>query len=122
MLTIYFKQIRKNWFAWSLISIIMAAFSLLMVLIWPSFEPYVEMLQGILELPIYGAILGEGMPMTSLEGLLSMELFIMSDIFFMGLILLFGIQCIPREVDSGSLDFMLSFPVPRWRLSTRLPA
>ena len=33
----------------------------------------------------------------------------------MGLILLFGIQCITREVDSGSLDFLLSFPVPRLR-------
>ncbi|MHA1541759.1 MAG: ABC transporter permease subunit [Candidatus Hodarchaeales archaeon] len=115
MFTIYFKQIRKNWFSWSLVSIVMAVFSLFMVLIWPSFEPYVDMLVEMLELPLYRAILGEGLSMTSLEGLLSMELFIMADIFFMGLILLFGIQCIPREVDSGSLDFMLSFPVPRWR-------
>ena len=115
MLNIYTKQLRKNWFSWSLVSIVMAAFSLFMVLIWPSFEPYVEMLQEMLELPFYQAILGESLNLTSLEGLLSMELFIMSDIFFMGLILLFGIQCIPREVDSGSLDFMLSFPVSRWR-------
>ncbi len=115
MLNIYTKQIRKNWFAWSLISIIMAAFSLLMVAIWPSFEPYVETLQTMLEMDFYAALLGEGMSLTSVEGLLSMELFIMADIFFMGLILLFGIQCIPREVDSGSLDFVLSFPVPRWR-------
>ncbi|MHA1945574.1 MAG: ABC transporter permease subunit [Candidatus Hodarchaeales archaeon] len=115
MLNIYTKQLRKNWFSWSLVSILMATFSLFMVLIWPSFEPYVEMLQEMLELPFYQAILGEGLSLTSLEGLLSMELFILSDIFFMGLILLFGIQCIPREVDSGSLDFMLSFPVPRWR-------
>ena len=115
MLNIYTKQIRKNWFAWSLISIIMAAFSLLMVAIWPSFKPYVETLQTMLEMDFYAALLGEGMSLTSVEGLLSMELFIMADIFFMGLILLFGIQCIPREVDSGSLDFLLSFPVPRWR-------
>lgn len=115
VLTIYIKQLHKNWLPWSLVSVVMAAFSLLMVLIWPSFEPYVEMLQEMLELPIYQAILGEGIPLTSIEGLLSMELFIMADIFFMGLILLFGVQCIPREVDSGSLDFILSFPIPRWR-------
>ncbi len=115
MFTIYIKQLQKNWLPWSLISVVMAAFSLLMVLIWPSFEPYVEMLQEMLELPLYTALLGEGIPLTSIEGLLSMELFILSDIFFMGLILLFGVQCIPREVDSGSLDFILSFPVPRWR-------
>ncbi|MHA2244010.1 MAG: ABC transporter permease subunit [Candidatus Hodarchaeales archaeon] len=115
MFTIYIKQLQKNWLPWSLISVIMAAFSLLMVLIWPSFEPYVETLEEMLKLDIYQAILGESMTLTSIEGLLSMELFIMADIFFMGLILLFGVQCIPREVDSGSLDFILSFPVPRWR-------
>jgi ABC-type transport system involved in multi-copper enzyme maturation permease subunit len=86
-----------------------------MVAIWPSFQPYVEMLQEMMELPLYQAILGEGAALDSIEALLSIELSILSDIFFMGLILLFGIQCIPREVDSGSLDFMFSFPVPRWR-------
>ncbi len=115
MFTIYTKQIHKNWLPWSLISFVMAAFSFLMVAIWPSFEPYVEALQEMMELPLYQAILGEGAGLSSLEELLSIELFIMSDMFFMGLILLFGIQIIPREVDSGSLDFMLSFPVPRWR-------
>lgn len=115
MVYIYTKQIRKNWIYWSAISFLMALFSLLMVVIWPSFEPYVEMLEEMMQLPIYEAILGEGMPLTTIEGLLVLELFIMADIFFMGLILLFGVQCIPREVDSGSLDFLLSFPVPRWR-------
>jgi ABC-type transport system involved in multi-copper enzyme maturation permease subunit len=109
------KQLRKNWFSWSAISILTGAFSLLMVAVWPSFEPYVEMLQEMMELPLYQAILGEGAGLDSIEALLGIELYILSDIFFMGLILLFGIQCIPREVDNGSLDFMLSFPVPRWR-------
>jgi ABC-type transport system involved in multi-copper enzyme maturation permease subunit len=87
-----------------------------MVLIWPSFEPYVDMLEEMLQLPLYQGLLGEGgLPLTSVEGLLSMEMFLLADIFFMAIILLFSVQCIPREVDSGSLDFMLSFPVPRWR-------
>ena len=116
MFNIYTKQIRKNWLSWSLISLLTAIFSFSMVAIWPSFEPYVEMLQEMMELPIYQAFLGEGAALDSLESLLSMELFIIADIFYMGLILLFGIQCIPREVENGSLDFMLSFPVPRWRL------
>jgi ABC-type transport system involved in multi-copper enzyme maturation permease subunit len=115
MFTIYRKQIQKNWFSWTLVSLVMAAFSLMMAAIWPSFEPYVAMIEEMLQLPIYVALLGEAMSLTSVEGLLSMELFIMADIFFMGLILVFGIQCIPREVDSRSLDFILSFPVPRWR-------
>lgn len=115
MFHIYLKQLRKNWFSWSLISLLMAAFSFLMVAVWPSFQPYVEMLQEMMELPLYQALLGEGVGLATLEDLLGLELFILSDMFFMGLILFFGVQCIPREVDSGSLDFMLSFPVPRWR-------
>ena len=88
MFTIYTKQIQKNWFSWSLVSMVMFVFSLFMVLIWPSFEPYVEMLEEMLQLPLYTGLLGEGLPLVNIEGLLSMELFIMSDIFFMGLILL----------------------------------
>ncbi|MHA1977643.1 MAG: ABC transporter permease [Candidatus Hodarchaeales archaeon] len=115
MLEIYTKQLHKKWLAWSAISFVTAGFSLLMVALWPGFEPYVEALQQMLELPFYEAILGETSGLTSVEGLLTMELFILSDIFFMGVILLFGIQCITREVDSGSLDFMMSFPVSRRR-------
>lgn len=115
MFDIYLKQLRKNWLIWSLVSFIIAAFSILMVIIWPSFIPYAEMINDMLELPLYQGMLGEGMPLNSLEGLLSMEMFIMSDIFFMGIILVFGIQCVTREVESGSLDFILAFPVPRWR-------
>ncbi|MHA1167843.1 MAG: ABC transporter permease subunit [Candidatus Hodarchaeales archaeon] len=45
-----------------------------------------------------------------------MELFMMGDLIFMALALLFGIQVIAREVDKGTLDLMLSLPVPRWKI------
>ncbi len=115
MLEIYLKQLRKKWLAYSAVSFVTALFSFFMVVIWPSFEPYVESLQEMMELPIYQALLGEGAALTTVESLLTMELFIISDIFFMGVILLVGVQSITREVDSGSLDFMLSFPIRRSR-------
>ena len=115
MLDIYKNQLRKKGLGWSVISFITAAFSLLMVALWPSFEPFLPMFQEMMEMPFYEAIIGEALGFTSVEGLLTMELYILSDIFYMGLILLFGIQCITREVDSGSLDFVLSFPITRKR-------
>jgi ABC-type transport system involved in multi-copper enzyme maturation permease subunit len=115
MLDIYRNQLRKKGLGWIAISFVTAAFSLLMVALWPSFEPYLPMFEEMLQMPFYEALLGESLGFTSVEGLLTMELYILSDIFYMGLILLFGIQCITREVDSGSLDFVLSFPVSRKR-------
>ncbi|MHA1942530.1 MAG: ABC transporter permease subunit [Candidatus Hodarchaeales archaeon] len=116
MLDIYAKQLRKKWLAYSAISFVTAGFSLLMVVLWPSFEPFAPMLQEMMDLPFYAALIGETSGFSSVEGLLTMELFILSDIFYMGIILLFGVQCITREVDSGSLDFMMSFPVSRKRI------
>lgn len=113
--SIYTKQIRKNWLIWFLPILVLAGLSLLMVALWPSFEEYVAGFGDLLEQPFYKALLPEGADLTSVEGFLAMEIFTVSDIFFMALILLFGIQIVNREVDSGTLDFMLSFPVPRWR-------
>ena len=115
MLDIYTNQLRKKWLGWTVVSFVTGAFSLLMVALWPSFEPFLPMFEEMMQMPIMSAILGESMGFTSVEGLLTMELYILSDIFYMGLILLFGVQCITREVDSGSLDFVMSFPVSRKR-------
>lgn len=94
----------------------MVALALLMTFLWPDFAPYVETLETLLEQPLYVALLGEEtLGLTSLEGLIAMELFVVGDIVFVALILLFGVVSIAREVDSGTLDFMLSYPVPRWK-------
>ncbi|MFX1538825.1 MAG: ABC transporter permease, partial [Promethearchaeota archaeon] len=115
MLSIYIKQIRKNWLIWFLPILALTGLTLLMVVLWPSFEEYVAGFGDLLDQPFYKALLPEGADLTSVEGFLAMEIFTVSDIFFMALILLFGIQIVNQEVDSGTMDFMLSFPVPRWR-------
>ncbi|UCG89952.1 MAG: ABC transporter permease subunit [Candidatus Heimdallarchaeota archaeon] len=115
VLSIYTKQIRKNWLIWFLPILVLTGMSFLMVAIWPSFEEYMAGFGDLLEQPFYKALLPEGADFTSVEGFIAMEIFTMADIFFMALILLFGIQLVNREVDSGTMDFVLSFPVPRWR-------
>ena len=89
MLSIYTKQMRKNWLIWFLPILILAGMSLLMVAIWPSFEGYMAEFGDLLEQPFYKALLPEGADFTSVEGFLAMEIFTLSDIFFMALILLF---------------------------------
>lgn len=115
---IYKKQLQKTWFFWFLPIIFIVALAFYMVLIWPEFEPLVEEIQELLENPLYETIIGKAsveLGITSFEGLISMEMFIVSDIIFIALILLFGTMIVVREVDSGTLDIMLSYPVPRWK-------
>lgn len=118
MFAIYKKQLQKTWFFWFLPIIFIVALAFYMVLIWPEFEPLVEEIQELLENPLYETIIGKAsveLGITSFEGLISMEMFIVSDIIFIALILLFGTMIVVREVDSGTLDIMLSYPVPRWK-------
>ena len=92
--------------------------SLLMVWIWPEFEPLVQDIQELLEHPLYEAILGEAsveLGITSFEGLISLELFILSDFIFIALIVQFGAMSIAGEANSGTLDLIMSYPIPRWR-------
>ena len=86
MLSIYTKQIRKNWLIWFLPILVMTGFSLLMVALWPSFEEYVAGFGDLLDQPFYKALLPEGADLTSVEGFLAMEIFTVADIFVMALI------------------------------------
>lgn len=118
LITIYKKHIQKTWLFWLLPIILLIVLSLYMVVLWPTFEPLAEDLQEFLENPLYQAILSEGsfeLGIASFEGLLSIEIFLVGDLIFLGLILLFGTMIVAREVDTGTLDIILSFPVPRWR-------
>lgn len=118
MFTIYKKQLQKTWYYWLIPIVLIVALAFYMVLIWPEFEPIIQEFQTFLENPLYQALLGEGaiqLGITSFEGLISMEMFIVSDIIFIGFILAFGTLIIAREADSGTLDIILSYPVPRWK-------
>lgn len=119
MLTIYRKQLQKTWLFWILPIGLLVAMALLLIYIWPDYEPIMAEFEAVLaDNPIFAALLGEGtlnLGISSFEGFASVEMFMVADIVFMALILLFGTMAIAREADSGTLDVFLSYPVPRWK-------
>ncbi|MHA2225094.1 MAG: ABC transporter permease subunit [Candidatus Hodarchaeales archaeon] len=115
MLTIYKKQLQKTWLFWMLPIALLVAMALLVVGIWPEYEPLMKEFQlAFTNNPLLSSILGES-DIGSFEGFISIEMFMVADIVFMGLILLVGTMAIAREADSGTLDVILSYPVPRWK-------
>lgn len=115
MLTIYKKQLQKTWIFWILPVILLVGMALLVVFIWPDYAPILEQFDIIFaDNPLFASLLGES-SMSSFEGFVGIELFIVSDFVFMVLILLVGAMAIAREADSGTLDVILSYPVPRWK-------
>jgi len=118
VLTIYKKQLQKTWLFWTVPIALLVAMALLLIWIWPDYEPIMKQFETVLEdNPVFAALLGEGtldLGISSFEGFASVEMFMVADIVFMALILLFGTMSIAREADSGTLDIILSYPVPRW--------
>lgn len=115
MLTIYKKQLQKTWLFWILPVILLVGMALLVVFIWPDYAPILEQFDIIFaDNPLFASLLGES-SMSSFEGFVGIELFIVSDFVFMVIILLVGAMAIAREADSGTLDVILSYPVPRWK-------
>ncbi|MFX0208960.1 MAG: ABC transporter permease [Candidatus Hodarchaeota archaeon] len=115
MLTIYKKQIQKTWLFWILPITLLVAMALLVVWIWPEYEPIlIQMEEAFKDNPLLDAFFGES-DLGSFEGFVTVEMFIMADILFMALIVLVGTMAIAREADSGTLDVILSYPVSRWK-------
>ncbi|UCG02283.1 MAG: ABC transporter permease subunit [Candidatus Heimdallarchaeota archaeon] len=123
MLTIYKKQLQKTWLFWIIPVALLVAMALLVVGIWPDYEPVMKEFETIFaENPLFSSLLGES-SMGSFEGFISVEMFIVADFIFMGLIVLVGTMVIAWEADSGTLDVILSYPIPRWKfLSQKLLA
>ena len=115
MLTIYKKQLQKTWLFWLLPILLLGSLALLVIIIWPDYAPILEQFDAVIESnSIFASLVGES-AIGSFEGFVGIELFIVGDFVFIILILLFGTMAIAREADSGTLDIILSYPVPRWR-------
>ncbi|MFW9854708.1 MAG: ABC transporter permease [Candidatus Thorarchaeota archaeon] len=115
MFTIYKKQLEKTWLFWIIPIVFLMAMALLVVGIWPDYEPILAQFQELIATnPLLASILGES-DIGSFEGYVGVELFIVGDFVFMVLVLLVGTMAIAREADSGTLDVILSYPVPRWQ-------
>jgi ABC-2 type transport system permease protein len=116
--TIFRKELQKNYYL-GLIPAVMAAFAILMAFIWPEFEQSAQDFEEVMDADIYQFMLSEGaleVGIGSFEGFVGMELFTILDFAFMALAVFLGAGIIAREVDKGTLDISLSYPIPRWQL------
>jgi ABC-type transport system involved in multi-copper enzyme maturation permease subunit len=117
MLTTYLKGLKKNW----LIGIIPPAFVVLFIpiiaAIWPELEAQADAFAAILENEIYKVMLGdlaEGM-FTSWQGIIIMYIFVWIDFIMIFITIFMPVRILTSEVDKGTLDVTLSYPIPRWK-------
>ena len=118
MVNVYLKNLRKSWLTGVIPSVIVVGFVGTIAAGWPSMKELILERLTTMNNPIMQAILGD----LGLEGLgLTWEaaLFMYAG-GTMNLILLFIAIFIPArllstEVDRGTFDVMLSFPIKRWR-------
>ncbi|MFW9915152.1 MAG: ABC transporter permease subunit [Candidatus Thorarchaeota archaeon] len=116
--TIFRKEIQKNYYL-GLIPAAMIGFTILLAAVWPEFKSYAPEMEEVMEAELYQAMLSEGAlaaGIGSFEGFFGMELFTILDFAFMALAVFLGVGVIAREVDKGTLDISLSYPISRYKL------
>jgi ABC-2 type transport system permease protein len=107
---------RKSLMWWS---IAMFLLSLYMMTFYPSIEEgSMDMQEYVDNLPdSMKALIGGEIDLSTIEGFLSMELF---SFFYPFMLLAFGVtygaSFIGSEEENGTLDLLLSTPIPRWRV------
>ena len=110
-------DMRWSMLAWAIIFVLM---SMMMVSFFPSIEESASDMQDYIDnLPdaFKGMFGGEDIDLNTIEGYLSIELFSFFYPFMMlSFTILYGAGLIAGEEDSGTLDLLLSTPVPRWRI------
>lgn len=90
----------------------MALMGIMMVALYPSFA---DSFAGI-ELPEFYEVFGDIDDMTSFEGFLDIEFFSWIPIMLGIYALVIGSGTLAGEEDSGTLEVLLSMPIPRWQL------
>lgn len=77
-----------------------------------------EQINDLLENPVFGAILGDlgELDYTSPEGFLGIEFFSWAPLVLAVYAVTFGAAIVGGEEERGTLDILLSTPVPRWQV------
>jgi len=117
MLSNVFLKTLRDWrLSLPLWGIGMALLALWVMGLYPTIgESYADMMEDLP--PALAIFVGEAADMASAEGYLSAEMFsFMVPLLFLVLTVGFGGSTIAREEEQGTLDLLLSNPIPRWRV------
>lgn len=77
-----------------------------------------EQINELLENPVFGALLGDvaELDYTSPEGFLGIEFFTFAPLILAVYAVIFGAGIVGGEEEHGTLDILLSTPIPRWQV------
>jgi ABC-2 type transport system permease protein len=118
-LTIYFKFLRKGWLLAILPGIVLAAFGVMMMAIWPEYsELFADnpAFDELLNNPVYTALLGGGdLSINTFQGFYAIEIFTILEFLMLFLTVFIPVRIISNEVDKNTLDIALSYPISRWQ-------
>ena len=117
MLSNVFLKTLRDWrLSLPLWGIGMALLALWVIVLYPTIgESYADIMEDLP--PALAIFVGETADMASPEGYLSAEMFsFMVPLLFLVLTVGFGGSAIAREEEQGTLDLLLSNPIPRWRV------
>jgi len=109
------RDLRRSIFWWCIGMVLLGLYT---ILAFPTVKESFEDLSPYLDNPLFKVFMRDFSTLTTIEGYLSIEIFsfvmpilsiIMSIIYFSGLV--------GREEERGSLELLLSLPLPRWRIA-----
>ncbi len=105
---------RKSIFWWGVGIGVLAMYVIVVFPLISEFEQFNELLDS----PVFKALIGdaEGLDWTSPEGFLGIEFFSWTPLVLAVFAVLFGLNIVGGEESRGTLDVLLSTPIPRWRV------
>jgi ABC-2 type transport system permease protein len=107
------RDARRGILGWG---IALAALAFLVVIIYPSVSEFQEMNDYVEALPdVFKAMLGDLEDITSPAGFLSVELFFYTPLVLAVYAVMAGAAAVAGEERRGTIDLLMSTPVPRWR-------
>lgn len=107
------RDSRSAVFWWGVVG---AGMALLIVLIFPSMEAELGMYSEMIQSPIVQGLLGDIPDITSAAGFVSAEFFSWMPVVFSIYAVVAGLAIVSGEEMRGTLDILLSVPIPRWRV------
>ncbi|MFQ6124437.1 MAG: ABC transporter permease [Candidatus Heimdallarchaeota archaeon] len=115
MLNVYLKGLRKQWLMGIAPPLLVAILIPLIASIWPDMKAQAEVWAEFLDNPIYKAMLGDLVDMSTWVGFYNMYIFIWLEWIIMFITIFVPARMISNEVTKNTLDVMLSYPISRWR-------
>ena len=117
MVHVYFTFLKKNWL-WGIIPPSLVGIMVPFIgSIWPEIENEMAAFSELLNSPAYQAILGSlgALDITTFTGFYYTEIFTWLEMVILFVTILVPSKLISSEVDKKTLDFILSYPISRWR-------